>query len=373
MTKKLLSDASNSVLRQTDLKTVKLGSKPFSTSIKYFVAFQEISLAKTTIYEDERKLRLFAKFFEGLYESGGCSTMDPRRFDEPIISEFLVWMKNRNLKASTQANYVKVLNRLLMLFGNDVILRMRKNPIYKFPKEPRDTPIDALCAEELQLVLDTTYNLRGWSGQAFRGALTLAFATAARPKEVLGALVEDLDLSKMAFYIRHPKGEGNWGNPQWIPILRVDMLHYILDFLDDRDKMLMEYGIQSDYLFVNPGTGLPYTDHHITLWHILRVLIDVDMLQMETAIARINLHTTFFNKLIIAMRQKMHLLTTIRQLTAIIATNGSNSDNSVSHYLLIFRFLHAKLQIFFIFSSLFSFYLYLCRVYTTFMLWDKKN
>ena len=260
MPKKLLSDASNSVLRQTDLKTVKLGSKPFSTSIKYFVAFQEISLAKTTIYEDERKLRLFAKFFEGLYESGGCSTMDPRRFDEPIISEFLVWMKNRNLKASTQANYVKVLNRLLMLFGNDVILRMRKNPIYKFPKEPRDTPIDALCAEELQLVLDTTYNLRGWSGQAFRGALTLAFATAARPKEVLGALGEDLDLSKMAFYIRHPKGEGNWGNPQWIPILRVDMLHYILDFLDDRDKMLMEYGIQSDYLFVNPGTGLPYTE-----------------------------------------------------------------------------------------------------------------
>ena len=59
---------------------------------------------------------------------------------------------------------------------------------------------------------------------------------------------------------RHPKGEGNWGNPQWIPILRVDMLHYILDFLDDRDKMLMEYGIQSDYLFVNPGTGLPYTE-----------------------------------------------------------------------------------------------------------------
>lgn len=260
MTKKLASDASNSVLRQADLKTVKLGSRPFSTSIKYYVAFQEINLGKATIYEDERKLRQFAKFFENLYDTGCCTTMDPRRFDEPIISEFLVWMKNKDIKPSTQSTYLKVLNRLLMLFGNDVIQVMRKNPIYKLPKEPRNSPIQALSAEELQLILDTTYNLRGWSGQAFRGALTLAFATAARPKEVLTALEEDLDLNKMSFYIRHPKGEGNWGTPQWIPIIRADMVHYIEEFLENRKKMLTEFGIQSEYLFVNPGTGLPYTE-----------------------------------------------------------------------------------------------------------------
>ena len=54
----------------------------------------------------------------------------------------------------------------------------------------------------------------------------------------------------------------------------------------------------------------------------------------------------FFDKLIIAMRQKMYFQTTISQLTAIIATNGSNSNNSVSHYLLfisLFVILHAKL------------------------------
>ena len=70
------------------------------------------------------------------------------------------------------------------------------------------------------------------------------------------------------------------------------------------------------------------------------------MLQMETAITGINLHTMFFDKLIIAMRQKMYFQTTISQLTAIIATNGSNSNNSVSHYLLfisLFVILHAKL------------------------------
>ena len=260
MPRKNVSDASPAILRQADLKTVKLGNRPFSTSIKYYLAFQEINLSKETIYEDDRKLRQFARFFEDLYDSGGCSTMDPRRFDEPMIFEFLVWMKNRNLSPATQANYIKILNRLLMLFGNDVIAKMRKNPLIKLPKEPRNTPISALSTDELKLVLDTTYNLRGWSGQAFRGVLTLSFATAGRPKEVIGALEEDLDLNKMSFYVRHPKGEGNWGEPQWIPIVRADMVRYIEDFLEDRKRMLIEYGLQSDYLFVNPGTGLPFTE-----------------------------------------------------------------------------------------------------------------
>lgn len=72
--------------------------------------------------------------------------------------------------------------------------------------------------------------------------------------------MDDIDLNKMSFYIRHPKGEGNWGEPQWVPILRLDMVHYIEEFLEDRKGMLIEYGVQSDYLFVNPGTGLPFTE-----------------------------------------------------------------------------------------------------------------
>ena len=254
-----MSDAPHEVLRQTDLKTVRLGRKPLATSIKYYEAFQEVNLAKKTLNEDLRRLRRFFKFFENLYDKGGCSTMDPRLFDEPMIMEFLVWMKEKDLKPSTQTTDVKVLNRFLMLFGNNVITRMRGNPIYKFPKEPRDLPISALDPDELQLVFDTTYNLRGWSGQAFRGYLALSFATASRPGETLLSLVRDLDLNGRQYYIRHPKGEGSWGQPQWVNIIREDMIHYLEEFLDDRETMLIEYGISSQYLFVNPGTGEPYS------------------------------------------------------------------------------------------------------------------
>jgi len=260
MPRKNMSDESPSTLRQMDLKTVRLGRRPFSTSIKFYVAFQELNLSKATLYEDERKLRQFAKFFEGLYDSGGSKTMDPRLFDEAVVREFLIWLKDRNLQPSTMNTYLKVLNRLLMLFGNDVMEKMRKNPIYNFPKDYCDKPIEALSPEELQLIFDTTYNLRGWSGEAFRGLLALLFGIAGRHKEGLGALVEDLNLSQMQFYVRHPKGEGTWGYPQWIPIIRQDMVHYLQEFLANREKMLIEYGIQSQYLFVNPGTKLPYTE-----------------------------------------------------------------------------------------------------------------
>lgn len=65
------------------LEDGEAGEQTVPHSIKYHLAFQEINLSRGTIYEDERKLKQFAGFFEDLYDSGGCSTMDPRRIDEP--------------------------------------------------------------------------------------------------------------------------------------------------------------------------------------------------------------------------------------------------------------------------------------------------
>jgi integrase/recombinase XerD len=258
--RKNLVDSSPEVLRRADLKTIHLGRRPFTAALKYYQAFQEVNLSKKTLLEDMKRLKRFATFFEDLHARGGCKTADPRGIDEPAILEFLVMMKKKELKSSTQSTDIKVLNRMLNLFGNDVIVKMKKNPMYKFPKEPRDLPISALEPEELKLVFDTTYNLRGWSGQAFRGYLALAFATASRPNETLMTLVEDLDIQNRLFYIRHPKGEETWGEPQWVNIIREDMIPYLEELMRNRERMLIEYGLSSQYLFVNPGTGEPYSD-----------------------------------------------------------------------------------------------------------------
>ena len=260
MVRENISDAPHEILRQADLSNVRLGRRPLITAMKYYEAFQEVNLSKSTLKEDMKRLRRFTEFYEGLYERGACKTMDPRLFDEAMVMEFLLWLKDKGLAASTQHTDVKVLNRFLGLFGNNVIDKMRRNPIYRFPKEPRDLPISALSPEELKLVFETTYNLRGWSAKAFRGYLALSFATASRPNETLQALTRDLDIKGRVFYVRHPKGEGSWGQPQWVNIIREDMIPYLEGFMKDREDMLVEYGISSQFLFVNPGTGEPYSN-----------------------------------------------------------------------------------------------------------------
>ena len=66
-------------------------------------------------------------------------------------------------------------------------------------------------------------------------------------------------------------------------------------------------------------------NHHVALRHLRSVLIDIDVLQMEGTVAGVHLHATLLDKLIITMRQEVHLLTAIRQLAAIIAADGSYS------------------------------------------------
>ena len=254
-------DRSRQALRRADLSKVHLGRRPFKAAIEYYAAFQESRLSHSTLENDLRKLRMFAEFFEGADVGDGHATTDPRHMDEATVNEFLIWMKDQGLMQSTAEGYLKVLNRMLSLFGNHVVDEMRRKPwVYRLPKAPRDVPINALSRDDLQRVMDATYNLTGWSGDAFRGMLALSFATAARPSEALLALYEDLDLEGRSFFIRHPKGEDTWGVPQKVAIVREDVVPMIEDFLAGRDRMMDELGVRSEFLFVNPATGLPYSD-----------------------------------------------------------------------------------------------------------------
>jgi len=247
-------------LRRVNLQTVRLGPTPMSTSIKYYKAFKEASLSKTTMDVDLRKLRYFAKFFEGKVSEGLIPSADPRHIDEATILEFLIWMKDKNLDAGTQEKYVQIMGRWLKLFGNDVLVRMHQNPNYEFPKACRDKDIHALEPWELQAVFDAAASLPGEFGWRMEGYLALAFTIGGRPKEIILSHVEDIDLEHKSFFIRHPKGEGSWAHPEPIPMIRGDMDWRIRRFLCERAKFLEEKGIESVFTFVNPSTMKPYSD-----------------------------------------------------------------------------------------------------------------
>lgn len=256
-----LTDVEKAELRRADLKTVRLGRYPFRAAVKYYCAFQEGNLGPTTMEVDRRKLIQFSGVFEELKMNKRITSTDPRQFIQPHITEFTIWMKKRNLNLSTQEKYLQILDRLLQIFGNNVVPEMRKDPLVHLPKGVRDKPIRVLTVEDVQKIFDASKKVRGYTGIVLRGTVAIMFGTAIRPKELIGAHVEDVDLNTKMYYVRHPKGEGTWAEPQWTPIIRGDMIPKIREFITERNAYLEKRGIQSEYLFVNPSTMQPFADY----------------------------------------------------------------------------------------------------------------
>jgi integrase/recombinase XerD len=94
--------------------------------------------------------------------------------------------------------------------------------------------------------------MNGWYGSIARGMVALYIVTRVGPKERRLARIEDLNLSKMTFFIRHPKGEGSWAGPETIAIIRPDVVPMIIRHLDERKDRVTEHGLsRATALFPN--------------------------------------------------------------------------------------------------------------------------
>ncbi len=201
---------------------MKLGRFPFTAAIKPYLKRRFGTVADSTYIEEERKLRMLAGIFEGLKAEGRIVSTDPRQLRRRDIQEFWAWMKRQGLDPTGQAKYFQYLGNFLKVWKNHVLLEMKADGI-RFPK-PNKKPIRVIDDEDLETIFTTLRTMPEWHGSVARGMIALCFATATRPKEVRLAQIEDLDLVKERFFVRHPKGEGSWASPEWVDIIRPDML-----------------------------------------------------------------------------------------------------------------------------------------------------
>jgi len=247
---------------QIDLRRARLGPKPFRIGVSYYAARKEAYFTKLTIEENVRKLLMFAEVFEELRSLKRVKTTDPRHISELDIEAFLVWMMNQGLQNVTKRKYINLLNSYLGFFENHIIANMRRQNKLKFPlKTGKD--VEYIEEDDLKKIFHRIKEYSGYNGTIIRGYISLIFGVAGRPKEIIKAIVQDVNLDEEMFYIRHPKGEGSWGKSEWVPIIRGDMVPWIKRFLEERATYLKVRGIESPYLFVNPDTGLPYVTNTI--------------------------------------------------------------------------------------------------------------
>lgn len=246
-------------LRSANLAKLKLGRYPWRAGIKYYVARREPYLSTSTIIEHERKLRMIGKVLEELKKQGIIKTTDPRSINLSDIEGYLLAVRKKSLEVSTREKYISIFNSYIKTFGNGAIEKLRVEQGRILPPRPAKR-IRALNIDELRAVFKTIADIRGHKGHLLRGLTALAFSTGARPKEAVLARVEDLDLQKRTFYVRHPKGEESWATPSEVPLIRGDMIPILEGYMRYRKNL------QGSALFPNPTTNKPYTVKTVALW-----------------------------------------------------------------------------------------------------------
>ncbi|MDR0522808.1 MAG: site-specific integrase [Candidatus Methanoplasma sp.] len=249
-----------------DPSRARLGSRPFMAGVAHYMAWSEPYLLESTIRENARKLYFFADELREMKRAGRVRTTDPRHMGPGDIEAFLVWMKRRGLSQSTKRKYLQILDGYLSAWGNRVVGDMRARHEFDHAFKGAKAEVSFIEEEDLRRIFRCVDEWPGYEGIMLRGCFALLFGVAARPKEVVSALVEDVDLDGGAFYIRHPKGEGSWGVREWVPIVRGDMLERVRRFVAERAAYLQSIGRDSPYLFANTGRGAPYTTNALRLW-----------------------------------------------------------------------------------------------------------
>ena len=243
---------------------MKLGKYPFLAAVKYYLNTRYGIIAESTYKEEERKLKYLAGVFEGLKEDGLIVSTDPRHIKEHDIQEFLAWMRKKALDPQTQAKYFQHLKNLLRCYKNHVILDMEAQGV-RFPKNTKKA-IRTIHVDDLITIFETLDSMEGWDGSVSRGMCALAFTTGIRPKEFRLAQVEDLDLNRMRFFVRHPKGEGSWASQEWVDIIRPEMRPLLVRYLKEREIHVMgKNRARATYLFpnMNGDNDTFYSENHI--------------------------------------------------------------------------------------------------------------
>ncbi len=244
-----------------EVKGLRLGRYPFAAAAGRYMQSRRGIVADTTYTEEARKLKYIGRIIEELRREGRVKSSDPRKISRSDIQELLLWMRARGLDTVTQAKYMQILDGILRYYGNRVIRDMRDEGV-RFPKPGRKA-IRVIGEEDLASVFGALETVQGWRGSLARGLIALGFSTGARHKEMRLAHVEDLDLEKMKFFVRHPKGEGSWASPEYVDIIVPQMVPLLRRYLAERELWLAAHGIRkAKALFPNVRNGRDgfYTD-----------------------------------------------------------------------------------------------------------------
>jgi len=237
---------------RSEVDGMRLGCKPFIAAVNLYLKNREGLIAPSTYKEENKKLRYIGGLFQELKDGEKVRTTDPRYIDRSDIQAFFGRMREQRLDPSTQKKYVQLLNGLLKYCDNFTIEKMRTDGV-KMPKEG-EKAIKAMTVDQSDGLLDALSEPSRWDEVVMLGVVALGLSTGCRPSELRLAEINDLDLKRGQFYVRHPKGEGSWASPQKVQLVRDDLVPHLERYLKERTRRLERLG-KGNMKALFPSTG----------------------------------------------------------------------------------------------------------------------
>lgn len=227
-----------------------LGRYPFLVELKVYLRDVRHAYSDSTYREMERKLPYIHQVFQELKSEGFMATTNPRKIGQEEVSAFVGWMKAEDglrpeaLAPGTQKKYIQYLGNFLAYVDNGIIERMVRKKQLTLPKAP-SAPQESFTEGELAAIM---MSLEGASSGSLDvlgvfGHVVFCGYAGTRLKEIRLAEKADHSSHSRELTIRHPKGEGSWGETRIVRISGPG-LRFVTDYLTLREEELRRRGIQ---------------------------------------------------------------------------------------------------------------------------------
>lgn len=220
-----------------------IGRYPLRETIGRYMRSVGAYLAETTSAERARKLRAIARRYEELCKADPALEKDPAKWTEKEVTAILVDMRKRGLSLGTQKKNLGHVNAVLRFVGNGVLSKMRAQMPHALPRG-QYVKGPSLSEGEVEQILSSLEGFRGWRGEVARFVIAAYAYTGLRMSELRRAKFEDVDERTWTLRVRHPKGEGSYGEFRTVPIPG-PLRPYLARFLRARERMLAGKGLLS--------------------------------------------------------------------------------------------------------------------------------
>jgi integrase len=215
-----------------------MGRYPLRTAIGKYMESNRDYLAGTTYAERDRKLRMIARRWEKICEGNPSLRRDPEDWTERELTAFILDMRQRGLSLGTQKKTLGHVQAVLKFVGNPVLIRMKAQMPHAIPRG-QYVKGPSLNEDQVAKILTATESMKGYRGEVARFVMATYAYTGLRLSELRRARFEDLDTKTWVLRVRHPKGEGSYGDFRTVPIPG-PLRPRVERFLRARERMIAE-------------------------------------------------------------------------------------------------------------------------------------